>query len=162
MPEKLQAQMILEIMGRPAEHVKEALNALIVKLGSEQGVNILDKKCHEPASVKDHSDIYTTFADITLELDEIGHYFFIIFAYMPSHIEIVQPEKFLLANFDLNDIGNGLIQRLHNYDAVTKNALAERNFLLEKIKEVSPELHKQLTTPPEKAEVKQKKSRKKS
>ena len=61
---KLHVSLIIEILGRPAEHVKESLNMLVVKLGSEKGVKIIDKKYHEPAPVENSKDLFTTFAEV--------------------------------------------------------------------------------------------------
>ena len=72
-----------------------------------------------------------------------------MFGYMPSNIEIISPEKLTLQNIDLNEIGNGLVSRLHNYDAIAKRLVVEKEFLLSKIKELSPETYKQLTAIPE-------------
>ena len=147
--DKLQVVLVIEIMGRPADHVKEALNTLVVKLGSEKGVKLLEKKYNDPVPIKDSDDLFTAFAEVTAELENMGNYFGIIFGYMPSHIEIINPEKFSLSNFDLNDLGNKLIARLHSYDAIAKNVVAERNFLLERVKVLDPELYKKITTPPQ-------------
>ncbi len=141
--EKLQIGIILEILGRPKENVKEALNNLVAKLGSESGIKILEKTLHEPKPVKDSKDLFTAFADILLELDSLNNYFGILFAYMPSHVEIIHPEKIHLSNFDFNDIGNKLVLRLHDYDAITKKAIYEREILLKKLQEVAPHLFKQ-------------------
>ena len=84
-----------------------------------------------------------------VELDSVGHYFQVLFAYMPSNIEIISPASIELSNYDLNQIGNILAQRLHNYDAVAKNAIAERDILLEKLREIAPHLFK--PQPPEKS-----------
>ena len=57
-----------------------------------------------------------------------------------------------MSNADLNELGNALVQRIHNYDAVTKNMIAERDFVLEKLKEIDPDFYKKITTPPENRE----------
>jgi hypothetical protein len=129
-------------MGRPPEHIKEALNALIGKLGLEKGVKVLESKMHEPALVKDTKDIYTAFAEISIEFDSLTYYFGVLFAYMPAHIEIISPENLQLSNFELNDLGNKLLLRLHDYDALTKNFLYEKKFLTRKLYELAPHLFK--------------------
>lgn|SRR3989338_4685470 len=141
--EKLQANIILEILGRPPEHIKEALNTLTAKLGSENGIKIIEKTIHEPIPVKDSKDLFTTFADITLELESLINYFNLIFSYMPSHIELINPEKIILTNIDFNELGNKLIQRLHDYDAITKKTLYDNKILMEKLQEVAPHLFNQ-------------------
>ena len=140
---KLQAQIILEILGRPPENVKNALNQLVEKLDSEKGIKILNKKIHEPKPIEQVKDLYTAFADITLELDSIDNYFGILFAYMPSHVELIEPDKLEVSNFELSELANKLTQRLHSYDAITKKMITERDILLKKLQEIAPELFKQ-------------------
>ncbi|MFH1290901.1 MAG: hypothetical protein ABIH92_05875 [Nanoarchaeota archaeon] len=161
---KIHASLIIEILGRPVEHVKEALNTLVVKLSSEKGVKVINKTYHDPTQVEDTKDLFTAFAEVDVELDSLENYFGILFAYMPSHIEITHPEKITLTNANLADIANVLVQRLHNYDAITKKMIAERNILLKKLKEIAPHLFKQKDKP-QQGEVKKetkKKAKKKS
>lgn len=138
--EDLLVNIVIEILGRPKEHIKEALQSLVLRLGEEKGIKILDKTIHEPIPVKDTKDLFTTFAEVSLSLDSITNYFGVLFGYMPSHIELVNPEKLSLTNFDLNELGNKLVQRLHDYDAITKNVLVEKDMLLKKLQEVAPHL----------------------
>ncbi|MEK6844294.1 MAG: hypothetical protein AABX83_02605 [Nanoarchaeota archaeon] len=163
--EKLQANLVLEILGRPKEHVTEALNELVNKLGTEKGIKIIEKKLHEPISVKDANELFTTFAHVLVELDSLENYFGIMFAYMPSNFEIINPEKMMLSNVNLNELAGKLIERLHNYDAITKKALMDNEILAKKLHEVAPHLFKQQentqTTEVKKKETKVKKTRKK-
>jgi len=170
--DKIQAALILEILGKPADHVKNALVGLVDKLEGEKGVKILDKQIHEPAPVQESKEIFTTFAEVSVEFDSLVNCFGILFAYMPSHIEIISPTSFTLSNTDFNDLSNKLLARLHDYDAITKKFVYERNFLLGKLHEKAPELFKKKESPdkpqetpaPEETNVKQekKKSSKKS
>lgn len=138
--EKLQAQVVLEILGRPANHVEEAIKGLVDKMDSEKGFNVLEKVFHEPTKVEESKDLYTTFAEVTVELDTLDNYFGLVFAYMPSHIDLIYPEKITLANYDLNQLANKLVQRLHEYDAIVKNTTYEKDILMSKLKEVAPQL----------------------
>src|SRR3989344_5482174 len=121
--EKIQAVMILEILGKPADHVKNSLTELVGKLGEEQGIKVLNKEIHEPLPVKDSADLFTTFAEVEVEFETIEKYLAVLFAYMPSNVEIIHPEKFQLTSAYLNELGNKVIQRMHNYDAITKKIL---------------------------------------
>jgi len=140
--EKIQAQLILEILGRPSEHIKEALNTLVVRMGSEKTIQILEKNYHEPKQIEG-KDLYTAFADLTIEMNSLADYFAILLTYMPSHIEIIHPEKLSLSNHNLNELGNSLIKRLHDYDAITKKMMIEKDMLTQKLKEIAPELFQQ-------------------
>ncbi len=138
--EKLQVNIILEILGRPADHVQSALNAIIEKIAAEKGVTILQKTIHNPVPVPEATDLFTSFAEITLALDSLEQYFSILFAYMPSHIELVAPERITLRNDELNTLANKLVMRLHDYDAIAKNITFERDKLVQKLREVAPHL----------------------
>jgi len=140
----IKASMIIEMLGRPKEHLIEGMHTLISRLESEKGARVMEKKFNDPIPIESSPDLFTTFTEVELELKSIMDYFGIIFAYMPSHIEIINPEKFSMSNADLNELGNALVQRIHNYDAVTKNMVAERNLVLEKLKDFAPEVFNQL------------------
>lgn len=157
---KIQARFILEILGRPKEHVETALSSLIEKISTEKGVLILEKTLHDAIPVKDSKDLFTSFAELTIEVDNLMVYFGIMFAYMPSNTEIIYPESMTLNNFDLNELSHRLIQRLHDYDAIAKRMIMEKNILEAKLKEVAPHLFKQDSQKP--SEINDKKQVKKS
>lgn len=131
--EPLQVRMIVEIMGRPREHLVETMKMLVDKLGEEKGVKLLEVKAHDPIEVKDVDNMYTTFAEIEAEFESVGTYLGIIFAYLPSNIEIISPAKLSISNESLNVLGNNLIARMHSYDAIAKKMLADRENMLRQI-----------------------------
>ena len=141
---KIQASLIIEILGRPPEHITEALHTVVTKIGAEKGIKVLNKTYHEPIKAQDSKTLYTAFAEVDVELDSLHHYFGLIFMYMPANIEITSPEK----------LGNALLQRLHNYDAVAKKMIAETSYLTESLKHYAPHLFK------EKEEVSQEEEKK--
>ncbi len=139
---KIQVNLVLEILGRPKEHLKESLNTLVVRLGAEKGVKILSKEYHEPVEVEQNKNLFTAFAEVSIECESIQTFFGMVFGYMPAHIELVSPENIELSNSDLNGLANNILQRLHNYDAVTKNSMVERDIALRKLYEIAPHLFK--------------------
>lgn len=164
--QKLQARLILEILGRPPEHVKETLKLLLDKLGREKGIKITDSRINDPIPVPESKDLFTTFAEVYVELESLDNYFGIIFAYMPANIEIIQPEEVTLSSTDLNQLGNKLIQRLHEYDSIAKRMISEKEFLVTKLREFAPHLFKTNEKVPDtkktNAPKKSKKSKKKN
>lgn len=141
--EKLHVRVILEILGRPPEYIKEALTTLVLKLGAEKGVKLLSKEIHEPILAEGSKDLFTTFAEIELELESLQIYFNIMFAYMPSSIELISPEKIALTNNDLTHMSTQLAQKLHDYDALAKRMIADRDIAMAKLHEVAPYLFEQ-------------------
>jgi hypothetical protein len=157
---KIHASLILEILGRPKENVSAALETVVNRLSLEKGVKIVSKTLHEPRPIE-KSDLFTSFAEVDVELDSIMAYLVVIFGHMPSNIQITDPEKITLNNSELNELGNALVQRLHHYDAITKNVITERDIFARKLKQIAPHLFKEPTqSAPVKTEEKQKKKKK--
>jgi len=133
---KIRAIIILEIMGKPPEHLIETLNEIIKKIGKEKGVKVKEKKVNEPVLMKNQKEFYTSFAEVEIEVEEILYLAILMFRYMPAHIEIISPELISLTNNGWNDILNELARRLHGYDEVTRVIQVKKNILEKKLSEL--------------------------
>lgn len=154
----INASIIIEIMGRPADYLKENMLKLVDKMGSEKGVKILGRKISETKKIE-NSDFFTIFAEIELEFESLKQLILIIFTYMPSHIEITKPEEIRMSNYDLNVLCNEITLRLHNYDEIAKSIIFEKKILENQLKQYGIEPATQPARIPEKAK-KEKKARK--
>lgn len=146
---KLSVQAVIEVLGRPPEHLTDALNQLIVSIGAEKGLVVREKLVHEPTKAEGSDDLFTNFAELTLDCDSMDSYFLFVFRYMPSHIEIISPENLHLTNLEFTELANRISSRMHEYDALAKKALFERNLFMNKLKEVSPEALQSLMQAPQ-------------
>ena len=140
----LQVRIILEVLGRPAENVQHALASVVTKIAGEKDVKITESIFHEPVPVPDAHDLFTAFAEVTLEIASLERYFDIIFSYVPSHAELLNPERITLDSARFNHFANQVLNRMHNYDAVVKNVIVERDILLKKIQQEAPQLIQEL------------------
>lgn len=157
----VKAVIIFEMLGRPAQHLKETMEGFIEKLSHESGVEITKKTIHEPKIVeKAESEIFTTFAEVEINLKDVKELLRIVFVYMPSHIEIISPEEIVLKNFDLNTLINELVRKLHQYDEIAKRIILERNILQRQLEQykVNPVIT-QIKNPPQSKEKKVKKQK---
>jgi len=136
---KIKLAVIIEVIGKPPEHLVETLNDLIKQIGEEKNVEVIEKKVNEPILMKDQKEFYTTFAEIELEVEEISMVSDLIFKYMPAHLEIISPESISLSNNDLNNIFNGLARKLHGYDEIARILETEKKILEKKIKQLISE-----------------------
>jgi len=132
----LTAMMIIEVLGRPKEHLTETLNEIVKQISEEKGVNVKEKRIKEPELMKDQKDFYTSFVDIEVEVDEILKLVILMFKYMPAHIEIIHPELVALTNTSWNDVLNELSRRLHGYDEMARIVQVEKDILEKKLREV--------------------------
>lgn len=134
--EKVFATIMLEVLGRPPEHLKETLLDLITQIGKEKGVEVKEHTIHEPIELKDNKNFYTSFAEIEIEAESIREIMGLTFKYMPSHIEVISPENIILDNNMLNEILNELTRRLHAYDDLARIIQNEKIILENKLKEL--------------------------
>ncbi len=130
------AVLILEVIGKPKEHILETLENLIKQMGEEKGVIITDKKINEPVNLKGNEQFFTTFAEIEVQVEEIAKLIDLIFKYMPAHVEILQPEVIGLTNTSWSNVLSELVVRLHGYDEVARIVQTEKMILEKKLKEI--------------------------
>lgn len=146
--EKVKAIMILDVIGRPPEHLVETLKNIVNEIEKEKGVHVKTNNVKEPTLIKEQKDFYTTFAELEFEVDELLYLIVLMFKYMPAHIEIIKPENLSLDAATWNDILNELIRRLHTYDELARIAQIENAKLAEQIKQVTGQNVQTLTTIP--------------
>ncbi len=169
---KIRVMLILDVIGRPPEHLVKILEELINEIDKEQGVVVKSKEIKKPTFMKDQKDFYTTFAEIEIEIEEILYLALLLFKYMPAHVEIISPEIIALSNNGFNDILNELTRRLHGYDEIARMMQMEKQMLLNKIQELGGEIPAQMPLSPKpvpkeksqtkKSKTKSKKSKKRS
>jgi len=128
--------MILEILGRPPEHLKSSLEDHINKMNNEKDVEVTNKKIHEPTQTKDDKNFYTTFAEVEIEVKSISLLTSLVFKYMPANIEVVEPETIALTNNGWGDILSEITRKLHGYDEVARMLQNEKKILEKQLKEL--------------------------
>ena len=129
---------ILEALGRPKEHLVQALEELISKMDEEKKVSVISKKIHEPVVMKNQPELFTTYAEVEVEVEEIIYLMGLVFKYMPASIEVISPEKLIVENNNLSELLSELARKLHGYDELARMMQADRAVLLKKIEELTP------------------------
>lgn len=164
MTEEIKAILIFEMLGRPAEHLKLTLEQFIDKISKENYVRIINKKFNEPKKIEEAKELFTTFAEVEMNFKDLLSLFKIVFVYMPSHIEIISPSEIKIKNFELNDLMNELIRKLHRYDEIAKRLVIERDILQRQLQEqgVKPVIPAPNSTIQQAKEMKKAKKRLKS
>ena len=139
---KIKSIFILEILGRPPEHLKEVLGNLIKKIEGEKGVELLQSKIHEPVLAKEQEKIeeskrmHTTFAEVEIEVEEISLLVGLMFKYMPANVEVIEPETIYLSNNYWTEILSEITRRLHGYDEVARVLQLQNSQMKKKLEEM--------------------------
>lgn len=135
----------IEVIGRPKEHLVATIEDIIKKLSEEKGVKIITKKVHEPVELKGKKEMFTTFTELELGIQNMLIFQGLIFKYMPSHVEILSPDRINLTNSDLNILFNNLSMNLHRYDEVVRILQIEKAVLQQKLKSILEQLQPKVT-----------------
>lgn len=161
---KLRVTFIIEVIGRPAEHIFKALEDLIARLAVEQDVQVVNKKIHEPKEAEKAKNLFVTFAEVEFLTTTLDRLIELCFIYMPSSVEIIEPAEMRFTLNDANAILNSLLSRLHKYDEIAKTMIMQTQMLQSQLKhyEGLAALQSKATQPAEKKKAAKKdKSKKK-
>jgi len=124
---EIKVRIIIEILGSPVEHVEKVMNDVISEL-EKIDINILKKDISEPKIVE---KFYSSFAEIEFKCKNLDKLLDVCFDFMPSVVEIIEPEEFRFDPKVLEDFLNDLLARLHRNSMVMRNLHAE-NVLMKK------------------------------
>jgi hypothetical protein len=133
--QKITAILMVEVLGRPKEHLIETLKDIVKKIGEEKGVKVINSKIKEPTKIKDKENLFTSFAEIEVELKHTQILSSLMFKYMPAHIDVIEPENIKLKNNEFADILSEIVRRLHRYDELLRIMQMEKKVLQKKLDE---------------------------
>jgi hypothetical protein len=120
---------IIEIAGKPAEHVKQVLEKLLEGLGKEKDVKLIYKKINEPKEGEKTPGLFSAFAEIEFMAKSFGRVMEFVIDYMPSSVEIVAPTDLNIKLAEANGVLNDLVGKIFKYETFMK-ALAVQNMNL--------------------------------
>ncbi len=121
--QQIKARVIIEMLGAPKEHIQETLHLYIEKIKKEEK-NISLFRC-EYAEPKEVNNLFSVFAELDLGFKDMKTLTYFCFDYMPSSIEVYEPEEVVYSANDYTDFLNDLQGRLHKFDMIIKNLSAE-------------------------------------
>jgi len=125
--ELIRCRAILEVLGKPKEHVEKTIKLLVEKVKENPDNSVLNEKF---AEIKpEGKTMFSTFVELEMVFKGITTLTGFCFDFMPSSIDIEKPELLTVKNRDISNIFNDLQSKLHNVDMVAKTLKAERDFL---------------------------------
>ena len=122
----IRCRTIIEVLGKPKDHVEKALKEYIEHIKEDSDLVILNE---DYSDIRDQGKLWSKFVELELVVKGTKKLIGFCFEYMPSSIEILKPEQFVMTNPELSNFLNDLQARLHNVDMVVKNLKTENDFL---------------------------------
>lgn len=119
---------VVEILGKPKEHVDSSLKGYIQKLKEDTHYIVLKE---EFADLKKHeeNDLWMAFAELEIKTAGLTAIIDFCFEYMPSLIEIIEPYELKITSLDVSSFLNDLQAKLHGVDMLAKQLKMENQIL---------------------------------
>ena len=141
--QKVRAIMIVEIAGRPPEHIKEALKAHVGVMKTMKGVNYLSETFSDAKLVDQEKEIYSCFAEVEIEVNNFMKLTELMFDFLPSSIEVIDPDNLRFNSQEATNFLSDLSGRLHKYDEIAKIAQMKNNQLMQHLQRFQQALAQQ-------------------
>jgi hypothetical protein len=133
---KIKAIIVLEILGKPKEFVSQSLANVINQIRGEPKISVINSSVNEPTELKEKNGLFSTFAEVELETENLHSLIVLMFKYMPAHIEIISPSKYSITNNELSEILTDLMLRLHSYENIARILQSEKGILEKRLREL--------------------------
>ena len=122
----IRCRTIIEVLGKPKEHVEKSIKDYIEHIKQDSELVILNEEYSE---LKEQGKLWSKFVELDLVVKGTQKLISFCFEYMPSSIEVAKPESLGMTSRELSSFLNDLQARLHNVDMVVKQLKAENDFL---------------------------------
>lgn len=125
----VQSRVIIEIAGRPKEHVEKSIQSYIDQISKNENIIILTKDINKAEEVKDSQGFFVSFVELEILTKNINALIEFCFDYMPSSVEVLEPQELKLVGRDISGLLNDLQAKLHKVDLALKHMNTENSFL---------------------------------
>lgn len=124
MSKKILFRAVVEVLGKPKEHVDSTLKGYLKKLRENSKYEVLKE---DLAELKQHeeSELWMAFAELEIKTSGVADIIDFCFDYMPSLIEIIEPEELQLDSLTISSFLNDMQAKLHGVDMLAKQMKIE-------------------------------------
>lgn len=128
MAKKILFRALIEVLGKPKEHVEKSLKGYVEKLKQDKKYQVISEDYAETKK-RDKEELWATFAELEIKATDIDDLIGFCFDYMPSSIEVIEPNELGLSNVNISHFLSNLQARLHQVDMVAKQVKLENDHL---------------------------------
>lgn len=118
----VKAILIIEVMGRPAEYLPQALKEHVENINKVKDTMITKLTIADSKLIEGQQDAYSCFAEVEVRTDSLSSLMGLVFDFMPSSVEVLEPYDLGFDSQEASMFLNDLAGRLHKYDEIAKLA----------------------------------------
>ncbi len=128
MKKELLFRAIIEVLGRPKEHVEKTIKEYLDKLKQDKNYQIISQEIAE-SKKQEKEEMWVIFAELEVRTASVDNIIGFCFEYMPSMVELIEPSKLTLKDVTISNFLNDLQARLHQVGIMAKQLKSENDFL---------------------------------
>jgi hypothetical protein len=118
----IKAILIVEVLGRPASYLPEALKTHVENINKVKNTQITNLKISDAKLIEGQQDAYSCFAEVEVETESMSSLMGLVFDFMPSSVEVLEPYDIEFNSQEASMFLSDLSGRLHKYDEIAKLA----------------------------------------
>jgi len=107
---KILTRVIIEILGKPKEHIEKALKIVVDKIKEQEDIKVIEEKLFD---AEEQEEMFSIFAELGILFRDMQTLLGFCFDFMPSSIEILDPEKLSFNSNKFAGLINDLLTKLH-------------------------------------------------
>ncbi|PIU29809.1 hypothetical protein COT07_04020 [Candidatus Woesearchaeota archaeon CG07_land_8_20_14_0_80_44_23] len=120
------ARAIIEILGAPKDYVETTLNVIADTIKKNEDLRVEKEEFFEP---KKQEKLFSAFMELDIRFRSIEGLFGFCIDFMPSSVDILEPEKIDYDSAELTRNVNDLMAKLHKIDSALKQVNVENELL---------------------------------
>ncbi len=124
---QLHVRVILEMLGKPKEYISKLLRDYVKAIEKDNNFDVTSKSFAKPKRVE--GEMHTLFAEVEMWVKSVNALIGFCFDYMPSSIEIIEPQRISYSAHDFAGMLNDLQAKLHDVDMKFKTTLKEKEIV---------------------------------
>lgn len=128
MSKKIIFRAVIEVLGKPPEHVDQSLKDYVEKIKKSENYEVVKEK-YAAIRKQEKQELWSNFAELEIKTGKVEHLTSFCFEYMPSMIEVLEPEEISWTEQEFSVFLNDLQSRLHQIDLIAKQVKAENDQL---------------------------------
>jgi len=126
---KITFRAIIEVVGKPKEHIEGAFQGYLKQLKEDKNYTVVHEEVAESKALPE-DEMWSTFAELEIKTDDMRNILNFCFDYMPSQLEIIEPEELTFDDVMLSEMFTDLQARLHSIDMVAKQVKLENEHMV--------------------------------
>ena len=129
----IHTRIVIEIIGKPKEHIEQALKEYVEKIDEDKNLIIIKKSFSEAKQIQE-SELFNIFSEMEILVKGFNSLIEFCFNYMPASIEILDPSKLTVDAHNMTNLFNDFQEKLHKADFLAKTTMQQNQIAMKNLK----------------------------